>query len=75
MGCGNNTRQVQLAEQLNEDRNEIRRFLPLAFLAPDITDTILNGNQPVDLTIRKLRNLPALPYSWKEQRQLLGMST
>ncbi len=64
----------ELAEQLNEDCSEISRFLPLAFLAPDIIDKILNGKQPIDLTIRKLRNLSALPYSWKEQRQLLGMS-
>ncbi len=36
---------------------------------------IVNGKQPIDLTIRKLRNLPALPYNWEEQRQLLGMPT
>ncbi len=72
---GNATSIHELAEQLNEDRSEISRFLPLAFLAPDITDKILNGKQPVDLTIRKLRNLPILPTSWEEQRQLLGMST
>jgi hypothetical protein len=58
----------------NVDHNEISRFLPLAFLAPDIAEAILNGTQPVDLTIERLRQLPALPYRWEDQKTLLSFS-
>jgi site-specific DNA recombinase len=60
-----------LANQQNEDPTEISRFLPLAFLAPVIVESILAGTQPVDLTIEKLRRIPALPISWTEQREML----
>ena len=61
-----------LAAQDNLDRNEISRFLPLAFLAPDIVEGILNGTQPVGLTILQLRRISTLPFRWNDQRSLLG---
>jgi len=63
---------TELAVRENEDRNEISRHLPLAFLAPDIVDKILKGLQPVELTAEKLRRVGPLPYRWDEQRALLG---
>ena len=54
------------------DRNEISRFLPLAFLAPDIVEAILAGLQPIDLTLERVRRMGGLPISWREQRQALG---
>ncbi len=54
-----------LAKELDHDPSEISRFLPLAFLAPDIIESILAGTQPVDLTQEKLRRLPSLPILWK----------
>jgi hypothetical protein len=65
---------TELAARENEDRNEISRHLPLAFLDPDIVDKILKGLQPVELTARKLRRLGPLPYRWDEQRALLGFT-
>jgi DNA invertase Pin-like site-specific DNA recombinase len=65
---------TELAVRENEDRNEISRHLPLAFLAPDIVDKILKGLQPVELTAEKLRRLGPLPYRWDEQRALLGFT-
>lgn len=64
----------ELAEHLNEDRNEISRFLPLAFLAPDIIEKILAGKQPINLTYERLRRMPPLSSSWKQQRQHLGFA-
>ena len=64
----------ELAEREEVDRNEVSRFLPLAFLAPDIVETILDGKQPVDLTYERLRRMPPLPNSWKEQREHLGFA-
>jgi len=52
----------------------IERLARLAYLAPDITAAILDGDQPKSLTSRKLLKLPALPLDWAEQRILLGFS-
>lgn len=50
----------------------VSRFLPLAWLAPDIATAMLEGRQPVDLTAMRLRELPGLLLDWSEQRSILG---
>ena len=62
----------EIAREEDMDEGDVSRFLPLAFLAPDIVETILVGKQPTELTAEKLKRLRFLPYSWKEQRQSLG---
>ena len=52
----------------------ISRVLPLAWLAPDIAQAILEGRQPADLSARRLRDLPNLPLDWREQRRILGFT-
>jgi len=47
----------------------VRRIFSYAFLAPDIVEAILDGRQPQDLTLEKLRK--KLPMSWAEQRTML----
>ena len=74
LGSGSTVSISDLAAQENMDRNEISRFLPLAFLAPDIVEAILAGTQPVNLTVEEIRRMPALPYGWQEQRAALGMA-
>jgi DNA invertase Pin-like site-specific DNA recombinase len=74
MTDGSTSSITELAVRENEDRNEISRHLPLAFLAPDIVEKILKGIQPVDLTVEKLRRLGSLPYQWDEQRAVLGFT-
>ncbi|MBI3129658.1 MAG: recombinase family protein [Candidatus Tectomicrobia bacterium] len=49
----------------------LRKVRPLAFLAPDITQAILQGTQPAELTLARLLR-SKLTISWKEQRQKLG---
>ncbi|MEM6832020.1 MAG: hypothetical protein AAF562_00220, partial [Pseudomonadota bacterium] len=49
----------------------VRRLLPLATLAPDIIEAILEGQQPIDLTAEKLSRVH-LSTDWSHQRQLLG---
>lgn len=51
---------------------DLSRLLPLALLAPDIVEAIIEGRQPVDLTVSRLKRTPELPASWTEQRRLLG---
>ena len=53
-------------------KGSVSRILPLAFLAPDIAEAILNGGQPEGLTAGALRRLPDLPLDWTEQRCILG---
>jgi site-specific DNA recombinase len=48
------------------------RILPLAFLAPKITDAILRGRQPIELTARALMR-EDLPYLWTDQLQQFGI--
>jgi hypothetical protein len=36
----------ELAQRYNRDKGEVSRTLPLAFLAPDIAEAILQGHQP-----------------------------
>lgn len=45
--------------------------ISLAFLAPDIVEAIIDGNQPVSLTPERLKKACPLPASWEEQRALL----
>ena len=63
---------VEIAEAEALDDGEISRVLPLAFLAPDIVEAILDGRQPLNLTARDLKRLKPLPTSWAHQRQVLG---
>ncbi len=63
-----------IAHQEGIDEGDVSRFLPLAFLAPEIVEAILAGRQPVELTPEKLKRLRNLPKSWEKQRQLLSFA-
>ena len=65
----------EIARCNDVDENDISRFLPLAFLAPDVVEAILAGKHPAELTAEKLKRLKSLPYSWEEQRNVLGFSS
>jgi len=60
------------AEVRNIDHADAKRMLPLGYLAPDIVETILKGQQPIDLTALSLKNGYNLPTLWMEQRAQLG---
>ena len=47
-------------------------MLRLSFLAPDMTQAILHGRRPADLTARKLMADTRAPIDWHEQRAGLG---
>lgn len=46
-----------------------RRLVRLAFLAPDLQRSILDGTQPADLTLEHLLAVP-IPADWHAQRRL-----
>jgi site-specific DNA recombinase len=64
----------EIAREESMDEGDVSRFLPLAFLAPDIIESILSGKQPIELTPEKLKRLRMLPTSWEEQRTTLGFT-
>ena len=50
----------------------IRRFIEVAFLAPDLVVRIVEGRQPRSLTVAKLAELLPLPIDWDQQRALVA---
>ena len=61
----------QLAKRDGLSRRYIRRLVDLAFLSPELIETILQGGQPVELTATRLTELD-LPLDWTEQHKLLA---
>jgi site-specific DNA recombinase len=64
-------RQVFESGATKPDRH-VCRMARLAFLAPDITQAILEGRQPSTLSSRTLLKMGQLPLDWAEQRRILG---
>ena len=60
-----------LADQEECTNGYIRKMLPIAYLAPDITEAIIDGRQPETLLLDKLTNTK-LPLAWTDQRKHLG---
>lgn len=67
---GTNASIEQLAKSVRLHPNIVRQGLRAAFLAPDITEAILSGEQPAGLTSTKLLQIGNL--SWKLQREALA---
>jgi site-specific DNA recombinase len=65
----------ELAGQEQVDRSDIGRALNLAYLAPDIVEAFLDGQQPTGLTASKLKRMSQLPLDWSAQRKFLGFDT
>ncbi len=64
----------ELALRHDVDKGDVSRILPLAFLAPDIVDAILEGRQPIELTAYRLKRLRDIPALWDAQRRLLSFT-
>jgi site-specific DNA recombinase len=63
-----------LAKREGVSPSYFTRLVRLAYLAPDITEAILDGHQPRDLTADKLLAHSRLPLGWHEQRTVLGFT-
>lgn len=68
---GTNASNADIAARFNAHGPDISRILPMAFLSPKITEAILTGQQPNDLSIAKLTRMLDLPIGWKDQHALL----
>jgi site-specific DNA recombinase len=63
-----------LAMREGVSRSYFTRVVRLSYLAPDITQAILEGRQPRDLTAEKLLVHSRLPLAWHDQRTALGFA-
>jgi site-specific DNA recombinase len=63
-----------LAHREGVGRSYFTRLVRLSYLAPDITQAILDGRQPRDLTAEKLIEHSRLPLAWHDQRIALGFA-
>jgi site-specific DNA recombinase len=63
-----------LAKRQGVSPSYFTRLVRLSYLAPDITEAILDGRQPADLTADKLLAHSRLPLGWHEQRTVLGFA-
>jgi DNA invertase Pin-like site-specific DNA recombinase len=63
-----------LAKREGVSPSYFTRLVRLSYLAPDITQAILDGRQPRDLTADKLLAHSRLPLAWHEQRSVLGFA-
>ena len=61
-----------LAKREGVSPSYFTRLVRLSYLAPDITQAILDGRQPPDLTADKLLAHSRLPLAWHEQRAVLA---
>lgn len=55
------------AERVND--SWMTRVVRLNFLAPEVVEAILNGEQPARLTANSLALISPLPEAWSEQRE------
>ncbi|MEP7043501.1 MAG: hypothetical protein ABI843_10595 [Dokdonella sp.] len=60
-----------IAKAENVTERYVARVLRGSLLAPDLMQRILDGRQPVGLTVRQLLDPP--PMSWTEQRRHFGL--
>ncbi|MGO8174609.1 hypothetical protein ACC764_29465 [Rhizobium ruizarguesonis] len=65
-------RQVDSITDIGRRENAARAWIsnqtPLAFLAPDITEAVIEGMQPVNLTLDRLIEIASASPRWTEQR-------
>lgn len=62
---------TKLAKLKKIDEATIAKTINLTYLAPDIIESIVKGQQPICLGIKKLM-ANVFPNDWDEQRTLLG---
>ncbi|MDL2338944.1 MAG: recombinase family protein [Pseudomonadota bacterium] len=63
---------LSIAKEHRMASADVTRVVYLAFLAPDIVQTIVRGAQPLDLNIKRMLAAAPLPMDWAEQRRALG---
>jgi site-specific DNA recombinase len=62
-----------MANRTGTSRTYVTSLVRLTYLAPDIVRAILDGRQPVDVSMTRLMtSTKDLPHDWAAQRRTLG---
>ena len=61
----------EICEEENISKRYVDKVLRLAYLSPKITQSILNGTQPKDVTFQKLTDITT--QNWVEQEKILNI--
>lgn len=72
LSSGHSDSVLSIAQEHGLASSQVTRVIYLAFLAPDIVNRIVRGEQPVDLNVKRLSALAPLPLDWSEQRRVMG---
>ncbi len=65
---------TEIAVREGLDNSYVTRYMNLAFLAPEIIESIVAGYQPVEVNIEMLTKQIDLPLDWEEQKHVLGFA-
>jgi site-specific DNA recombinase len=68
-GAAKSVEWISRTEHVNA--SYLAKLLSLAYLAPDLTDEILNGTQPRQLMLKHIRELD-IPLDWQAKRRLFA---
>jgi len=63
---------AEIARREDLPQSYVRAHLPLAFLAPSIVMSVIEGRQPADLSLKQLMYRTDLSIEWSVQRRQLG---
>ncbi|MEH6835446.1 recombinase family protein [Falsihalocynthiibacter arcticus] len=69
MKSGSSVKQVSITTSLSD--SYIMRIIPMAFLSPKIQQSIIEGTQPVEMTLETITRAK-LPMEWQAQESMLG---
>jgi hypothetical protein len=72
LACGTAKSFRAIARNAGCTEGYVRQIVELAFLAPEITTSILRGTQARQITVDRLVRQP-IPLSWREQRRVFGL--
>jgi DNA invertase Pin-like site-specific DNA recombinase len=71
LASGKTSSFTEIAERVGVSDRYVSRIVDLAFLAPDLVETILAGEQRASVTVKGLTVDRSVPARWVDQRQLL----
>ena len=72
MVSGQSANSRAIAKETGFDERYVSRILPLAFLAPDLTEAILEGVQQPGLCLADYTG--EIPLEWNAQRKQVSLS-
>ncbi len=72
LSSGRSDSALAIAKEHGMASRDVTRVIYLAFLAPDIVQKIVRGEQPMELDVKRLLAMAPLSLDWGEQRRVLG---